>query len=158
MFTEKRDPQAGGYHSVRPRRDFPSYTASARVQLVNSLFKEPVYQILEKIKSEPLFKWPNRMGGDASKRNSNLCYHYHQDRGHTMKDYRTLRNRLNQLAMAGKLNYFLHQLMEQVRHSGNEMHRNGAPRQALGTINVILVRPGGDVGASSRVMFMVGWL
>ena len=132
--------------------------ASAGVQLVNSLFKEPVYQILEKIKSEPLFKWPNRMGGDVSKRNLNLYYHYHQDRGHTTKDCRTLRNHLNQLAMAGKLSYFLHQPMEQVEHLGNEMHRNGAPRPALGTINVILVRPGGDVGASSRVMFVVGGL
>ena len=78
--------------------------ASVGVQLVNALFKEPVYQILEKIKSEPLFKWPNRMGGDVSKRNLNLYYHYHQDRGHTTKDCRTLRDHLNQLARAEKLN------------------------------------------------------
>ena len=30
--------------------------------MVNLLFKEPVYQILEKVKNEPYFKWPNKMG------------------------------------------------------------------------------------------------
>ena len=78
MFPEKRDPWGGGYHNDQPRRDFPSHTASARVQLVNSLFKESVYQILEKIKkNEPFFKWSNRMGGDPSKRNISLYCHYH---------------------------------------------------------------------------------
>ena len=43
VFPEKRDPWGGGYHNDQPRRDFPSHTASARVQLVNSLFKERVY-------------------------------------------------------------------------------------------------------------------
>ena len=38
-------------------------------QLVNSLFKEPMYKILEKIKNEPYFKWPNKIGGDLSRRN-----------------------------------------------------------------------------------------
>ena len=38
-------------------------------QLVNSLFKEPMYQILEKIKNEPYFKWPNKIGGDLFRRN-----------------------------------------------------------------------------------------
>ena len=36
------------------------------------------------------------------------------------------------------------------------MHGNNTPRPALGTINVILARPGGDVRASSGVMSMVG--
>ena len=56
VFLEKGDPREGGYHNDWPRRDFPCYTASAGVQLVNSLFKEPVYQILKKIKNEPFFK------------------------------------------------------------------------------------------------------
>ena len=36
------------------------------------------------------------------------------------------------------------------------MHENNTPWPALGTINVILARPGGDVRASSNVMSMVG--
>ena len=43
MFLEKRDSQGGGYHNDRPRRDFPSHATYTGVQLVNSLFKEPVY-------------------------------------------------------------------------------------------------------------------
>ena len=36
------------------------------------------------------------------------------------------------------------------------MHGDGAPRLALGTINVILARPGSEARASSKVMFVVG--
>ena len=96
------------------------------------------------------------MGGDPSKRNLSLYCHYHQDRGHTTEDYKTLSNHLNQLVRAGKLNYFLHQLMELVKHSGNGMHGNDTSQPALGTINVILARSGGDVRASSGVISMVG--
>ena len=35
------------------------------------------------------------------------------------------------------------------------MHGNNIPQLALGTINVILARPEGDVRASSGVMFVV---
>ena len=74
MFLEKKDPRGEGYHNNRPRRDFSNQTSSMGAQLVNSLFK--MYQILEKIKNEPYFKWPNKMGGDSSKRNQSLyCHH-----------------------------------------------------------------------------------
>ena len=56
VFPEKRDPQGGGYQNNRPRRDFPNQTSSSGAQVVNSLFKEPVYQILEKIKNKLYFK------------------------------------------------------------------------------------------------------
>ena len=124
--------------------------------MVNLLFKEPVYQILEKIKNKPYFKWPYKMGRDSSKRNQNLYCHYHQDRGHTTEDCRTLRDHLNQLVKAGKLNQFLHQPTGQMRHSGAGFHKDGTLRPVLGTFNVIFAKPGGDVGASTRVMSMVG--
>ena len=78
-------------------------------QVVNSLFKEPIYQILEKIKNESYFKWPNKMGRDPSKRNLSLYCHYHQDKGHTTEDCRTLCDHLGQLVKAGRLRQFLHQ-------------------------------------------------
>ena len=77
MFPEKKDPRGGGYHNDRPQRDFPSHVTSVGVQLVNSLFKESVYQILEKIKNEQFFKWPNKMGGDPSMRSQSLYCHYY---------------------------------------------------------------------------------
>ena len=63
VFPKKRDPREGGYHNNCSKRDFPNQTSSAGAQVVNSLFKEPVYQILEKINNKPYFKWPNKMGG-----------------------------------------------------------------------------------------------
>ncbi|XP_050264193.1 uncharacterized protein LOC126708441 [Quercus robur] len=36
---------------------------------VNLTFKEPVYRILDRIKHEPYFRWPNKMGRDPSRRN-----------------------------------------------------------------------------------------
>ena len=123
--------------------------------MVNSIFKEPVYQILKKIKNSHFLNGPTRWGGDPSKRNVGLYCHYHRDRGHTMKDCRTLCDHLNQLVRAGKLNYFLHQPVEQVGHSSNAMHGNDTPWPALGTINMILTRLGGDDMPSSRVMSVV---
>ena len=48
-FPKKRDPRGGGYHSNQPMRDFPNQTSFVGAQVVSSLFKEPIYQILEKI-------------------------------------------------------------------------------------------------------------
>ena len=129
---------------------------SVGAQLVNSLIKEPIYHILEKIKNEPYFKWPNKMGGDLSRRNQSIYYHYHQDRGHTTKDCRTLRDHLNQLARVGKLNRFLHQPTRQFGHSGAEFHKGSSPRLALGTINVILAKLGNSGTSGTRVMSVGG--
>ena len=52
MFPEKRDPRGGGYNNNHPKRDFSNQAPSMGAQVVNSLFKEPVYQILEKIKKK----------------------------------------------------------------------------------------------------------
>ena len=30
---------------------------------VNVAFKEPMHKIVDRIKNEPFFKWPNKMGG-----------------------------------------------------------------------------------------------
>ena len=30
---------------------------------VNVAFREPVHKIVDRIKNEPFFKWPNKMGG-----------------------------------------------------------------------------------------------
>ena len=40
------------------------HSGSVATQVVNFVFQEPVHQVLEKIKNEPYFQWPNKMGGD----------------------------------------------------------------------------------------------
>lgn len=70
-------------------------------------FKEPVHKIVDKIKHEPYFRWPNRMAGDPSRRNQNLYCAYHKDRGHITEQCRVLRDHLAQLAKAGHLKDFV---------------------------------------------------
>ena len=43
MFPEKRDPRGGGYQGNRPRMEFSNQTSFTGAQLVNLLFKKPVY-------------------------------------------------------------------------------------------------------------------
>ena len=71
--------------------------------MVNAVFRESVRQVLEKIKNEPFFKWPNKMVGNPMRRNQSLYCQYHQDRGHTTRDYRNLWDHLDQLVQEGKL-------------------------------------------------------
>ena len=61
---------------------------------VNVAFKEPVHKIVDRIKNESFFRWPNKMGGDPSQRNQNLYYTYHRDKGHTIEQYRVLKDHL----------------------------------------------------------------
>ncbi|XP_075670026.1 uncharacterized protein LOC142639774 [Castanea sativa] len=56
------------YNSNWPRRDFAGHAGLTTAQVVNTVFREYVYQILEKIKNEPYFKWPYKMGGGPMKK------------------------------------------------------------------------------------------
>ena len=60
-------------------------------------------RIMNQIKNESYFRWPNKMGGDLSRRNQNLYCTYHRDKGHTTEQYRVLKDHLEQLVRAGYL-------------------------------------------------------
>ena len=66
---EWRDFRSDRYNSNQSRRDFAGHLSSAATQMVSTVFREPVHQVLEKIKNEPYCKWPIKMGGDPVKRN-----------------------------------------------------------------------------------------
>ena len=105
---EMRDFRSNRIQNNRPRRDFAGQPGSANTQAVNFVFREPVQQVLEKVKNELFFKWPNKMAGDPVNRNQKLYSHYHQDHGHTTEDCRNLWDHLEQLVRKGKLKHFLH--------------------------------------------------
>ena len=53
---ERRDFKLDRYNNNRPRRDYAGQLRSTNTQAVNIVFREPVRQVLEKIKNEPFFK------------------------------------------------------------------------------------------------------
>ena len=53
---ERRDFRSDRYNSNRPRKDFVGQSGFADTQVVNAVFREPVQQVLEKIKNELFFK------------------------------------------------------------------------------------------------------
>ena len=92
---EMRDFKLDRYNNNWSRRDYAGQSRSTNTQMVNAVFREPVRQVLEKIKNEPFFKWPNKMAGDPTKRNQSLYCHYHQEQGHTTKNCRNLWDHLD---------------------------------------------------------------
>ena len=69
---EMRDFRLDRYNNNRPRRDYAGQWESTNTQVVSAVFREPVHQVLEKIKNESFFKRPNKMIGNLEKRNHNL--------------------------------------------------------------------------------------
>ena len=53
---ERRDFRLDQYNNNRPRRDYAGQSRSTNTQMVNAVFREPVQQVLRKIKNEPFFK------------------------------------------------------------------------------------------------------
>ncbi|XP_075665316.1 uncharacterized protein LOC142634975 [Castanea sativa] len=114
--------------------------------------KAKAKQILEKIRHESYFKWPNKMARDPMKRNQNLHCHYHQKRCHTTENCTTLWNHLEQLVREGRLKQFLYRPNGQGDHSGSVNQGNNALRPPLGTINVIFTALGRTGSCPTRVM------
>ena len=87
---EMRDFRSDRYNSNCPRRDFVGQFGATNTQAISIVFREPVHRVLEKIKNEPYFKWPNKMAGESTRRNQNFYCQYHQDHGHTTENCRNL--------------------------------------------------------------------
>ena len=66
---ERGDFRSDRYNNNRPRRDYAEQPGSNNNQVVGVVFQEPVHQVLEKVKNESFFKWPNKMVGNPEKRN-----------------------------------------------------------------------------------------
>ena len=118
---------------------------------VNVAFRESVHKIIDRIKNEPFFRWPNKMGRDTYQRNQNLYCTYHRDKGHTTEQCRVLKDHLGQLVKAGHLKEF-------VVESGNHGAELGAQQKGnplpppLGVIEVIHAVSRGTNTAGMRVL------
>ena len=74
---EMRDFRSDRYTNSHPRRDFTGQPEMTNARNVGAVFRELMHQVLEKIKNEPYFRWPNEMAGEPTKRNQNLYCQYH---------------------------------------------------------------------------------
>ncbi|XP_065619080.1 uncharacterized protein LOC136063100 [Quercus suber] len=119
ILQERRDFRSDRYSNNKPCRDFARQSGLANLQTVNAVFREPVHQVLKKIKYEPFFKRPNKMMGNLKRCNHNLYCQYHQDHGHTTEDCRSLWDHLDQLVCEGKLKQLLHHSSGQGRQAGD---------------------------------------
>ena len=61
VSQERRDFRSDRYNNNRPRRDYTEQQGLSNNQVVGVVFREPVHQVLEKVKNESFFKWPNKM-------------------------------------------------------------------------------------------------
>ena len=147
-----RDFRSDRYNNNRPKRDYVEQLRSNSTQVVGAVFREPVHQVLEKIKNEPFFKWPNKMVRNPEKRNCNLYCQYHQDHGHTTEDCRSLWDHLDQLVREGKLKQLLHHSSDLRGQANSGSQREIPSRPPLGTINVIFAAPGKTGSCPSRIM------
>ncbi|XP_050266130.1 uncharacterized protein LOC126709798 [Quercus robur] len=60
-----------GIMPARPKKDFRMQEPKVQIEGVNVAFKEPVHKILDRIKNESFFKWPNKMGGQGVQQKRN---------------------------------------------------------------------------------------
>ena len=67
---EMRDFRSDRYTNNRPKRDFAGQPETTSARNVGPVFRELVHQMLEKIKNEPYFRWPNKMARESTKRGS----------------------------------------------------------------------------------------
>ena len=142
---ERRDFRSDRYTNSRSRRDFVGQPETTSARSVGAIFRELVHQMLEKIKNEPYFRWPNKMARESTKRNQH---------GHTTKNCRNLWNYLDQLVREGKLRHLLHHSSGHQNQAPQEPRRDAALRPPVGTINTILAAPGRTGGYTSRLLFV----
>ena len=109
-------------------------------------------KVLEKVRNERFFKWPNKMAGDPVNRNQNLYCHYHQDHGHTTENCKNLWDHLKQLVQEGKLKHLLHHSSGRGGQVSLTFQGNAASRPLLGTINVIFAASGRIGSCPSKIM------
>ena len=74
-------PQARTTQTPKARSAPTSYAAPS-YKAFQTVFKEPIHRLLDKIKGKPFFVWPSKLIGDPEIRNQNLYCFYHRDKGH----------------------------------------------------------------------------
>ena len=80
---------------------------SRSYEAITTVFTEPIYRLLEKIKGEPYFVWPPKMMGDLARCNQEWRCTYHREKGHKTQNCRDLKRHLEDLVTAGHLQQWI---------------------------------------------------
>uniref|UniRef100_A0A2N9GLJ3 Uncharacterized protein n=1 Tax=Fagus sylvatica TaxID=28930 RepID=A0A2N9GLJ3_FAGSY len=103
-----------------------------------TVFKEPIYKIMEKIKREPFFVWPPKMLGNPALKDGNLYCSYHREKGHMTENCHLLKVHLEKLVSARHLDRYINVDLFDKKEPGQEArqpHPSGTP--STGIIHVI---------------------
>ncbi|XP_028078611.1 uncharacterized protein LOC114280442 [Camellia sinensis] len=102
-------------------------------EVVVTVFKEPIYRIIEKIKRESFFTWPPKMLGDPARHNQKLKCTYH----YMTQNCKALKQHLEDLVAVGHLQDYIDS-DKVVTEQGNplpESNVNYPPRLVINVIH-----------------------
>uniref|UniRef100_A0A2N9GEY5 RNase H type-1 domain-containing protein n=1 Tax=Fagus sylvatica TaxID=28930 RepID=A0A2N9GEY5_FAGSY len=130
-------PQARTTQTPKARSAPTSYAAPS-YKAFQTVFKEPIHRLLEKIKGKPFFVWPSKLVGDPEVRNQNLYCFYHRDKGHMTENCHKYKALLEQLVTAGHLSDYVDSTPTGSKARGTGTNRSGTQGPApAGVIHVI---------------------
>jgi hypothetical protein len=103
-----------------------------------TVFKEPIYKVMEKIKREPFFVWPPKMVGNPALKDGNLYCSYHRERGHMTENCHLLKVHLEKLASAGHLDQYINRDLSSKKEPGLDARQpQSSNTPSAGIIHVI---------------------
>jgi hypothetical protein len=85
----------------------PSNFVAPSFRAFQTVFKEPIYKLMEKIKRKPFFVWPPKLLGNPALRDEKLYCTYHKDTGHMTENCHMLKTHLEQLVSVGHLDQYV---------------------------------------------------
>ncbi|XXG90595.1 hypothetical protein AAC387_Pa12g2323 [Persea americana] len=101
---QRRTPSTSAAASGNGRRS--GHEVASHVA-VNTIFKEPIYRLLNKIKAQPFFKWPWPITTDPSSRDQSKFCTYHKQNGHRTDECRSYKFHLENLVKEGHLRDYI---------------------------------------------------
>ena len=87
----------------------------------------PIDKILVQIKDEHYLKWPRSLHLSPNVRDKNKYYQFHKDHGHYTKDYRDLKEQIEELIRKGKLQKFVKKRESSKFRDDNKGQRESSP-------------------------------
>lgn len=130
-------PPVRSSHSTKALFD-PSNFVAHSFRAFQTVFKEPIYKVMNKIKGKPFFVWPPKLLSDPTLKDQKLQYSYHRSKGHMTENFHMLKTHLEQLASAAHLYQYIDtNLFEKREASSADRHPSVPGVASARVINVI---------------------